>query len=94
MGVCRGLNRNDLHRLRCVNAWPKGNGTARRCGLVRGSDTTGVGFEISYVQASPSVAHSLLLPSDQDVELSAPSPAPYLSACHHVSHHDNNGRNF
>jgi hypothetical protein len=38
----------------------------------------GVGFEVSYAQAKPSVAHKLLLlPSDQDVELSAPSPAPH-----------------
>ena len=31
-----------------------------------------VGFEVSYAQATPSVTHSLLLllPSDQDVELS------------------------
>ena len=31
---CGGLNRFGLHRLMCLNAWPKGNGTIRRCGLV------------------------------------------------------------
>ena len=54
-----------------------------------------VGFEISYVQATPSVAHSLLLlPSDQDVEVLALSPAPSLPACCHASCHDDNGLNF
>ena len=37
--------------------------------------TVGVGFEVSYAQAKPSVAHSLLLPVDQDEEPSAPSLA-------------------
>jgi hypothetical protein len=42
------------------------------------------GFEVSYSQAVPSVAHSLLLlPVDWDVELSAP-PAPCLPGCCHV----------
>ena len=50
------------------------------------------GFEVSYVQAMPSVAHSfLLLPVDQDAELSAPLPAANLPADHHISHNDNNG---
>jgi hypothetical protein len=31
--------------------------------------TVRVGFEVSYAQAIPSVAHSLLLYVDQDVEL-------------------------
>ena len=31
---------------------------------------------------------------DQDVELSAPSPAPCLLACCHASHHDENGLNL
>ena len=38
-----------------------------------------MGFEVLYAQAMPSVAHSLLLlPVDQDVELSAPSLVPSL----------------
>ena len=37
---------------------------------------------------------SFLLPVDQDVEVSAPSPAPRLPANHHASHHDNNGLNL
>jgi hypothetical protein len=36
----------------------------------------------------------LLLPVDPDVELSAPSPAPCLSACHHASCHVDNGLNL
>jgi hypothetical protein len=31
--VCGGLNRNGPHRLKCLNSWPTGNGTIRRCGL-------------------------------------------------------------
>ena len=49
----------------------------------------GVGFEVSDAQATPSVAHSLLLLEvDQDVELSVPFLAPCLPACCHVSHHN------
>jgi hypothetical protein len=36
-----------------------------------------------------SAGYSLLLPVDEDVELSAP-PASCLPACCHVSHHDDN----
>jgi hypothetical protein len=52
-------------------------------------------FELSYAQATPSVAHSLLmLPVDQDVELLAPSPEPCLPGCCHASCHDDNGQNL
>jgi hypothetical protein len=55
----------------------------------------GVDFEVSYAQAMPSVAHSLLLLSvDQDVKLSAPSLAPSLPGYCHASHHDDNGLNL
>jgi hypothetical protein len=50
----------------------------------------GGAFEVSYAQTTPSMEHSLLLPSDQDVEFSALSPAPRLSACPHASLCDNN----
>ena len=32
--VCAGLNRYGSHRLLCLNAWPVGRDTTRRCGLV------------------------------------------------------------
>ena len=55
----------------------------------------GRGFEVSDVQARCSVSLSLfLLPADPDVELSAPSPAPCLSAHYHASCHDDNGLNL
>jgi hypothetical protein len=74
---CGGLNRNDLHRPMCLSAWPIGSGTLRRCSLVGGSRSLGMGFEVIYNQAMPRVAHSLLLlPMDQVVELSAPPAAP------------------
>lgn len=50
------------------------------------------GFEVSYAQAIPSVdTDYFLLPADQEIELSAPSPAPCLPAQCHASHHDDNG---
>jgi hypothetical protein len=75
-------------------AWPIGSGTIRRFGVVEGRVTVGAGFEVSYAQAMPNVAHSLLLlPADQDVELWAPS-APRLPGHCHSSHHDDNGLNL
>ena len=54
----------------------------------------GVSFEVSYAQAMPSMAYSLLLlPADQDVELLAP-PAPCLPAYCHASHHHDNELNL
>jgi hypothetical protein len=51
--------------------------------------TIGVDLEVSEVQVWP-VCHSLfLLPTDQDTELSAPSPALCLPTCHHASLPDN-----
>jgi hypothetical protein len=49
--------------------------------------TVGVGFEVSYAQAVPRVAHSLsLLSLDQEAELLASSPAPCLTAlCHDLA---------
>ena len=47
------------------------------------------GCEVLYAQAMSSVeCILLLLPADQDVELSAPSPAPSLPTCCHASCHD------
>ena len=44
-------------------------------------------------RSRPSVTHSLLLPTDQDVELSAPS-APCLPERCHAFHHNDNGLNI
>ena len=51
--------------------------------------TVGAGFEVSYAQATSSVTERLLLPVGQNVELSAPSTVPCLSACHHVNNEQN-----
>lgn len=60
---------------RYVEAWPW-----RKC------VAAGAGFEVSDVQARSSMAHLLFLLSvNPDIELLVPSPAPCLSACHHVS---------
>ena len=54
-----------------------------------------VTHRLGKAQAPPRVAASFLLLSvDLDVELSAPSSAPCLSAYHHVFHHDDNRLNF
>jgi len=55
--------------------WPCWGG----CGLIGGSVTVGAGFAVSYAQAIPSVEHVSFY--CQDVELSAPSPAPRQPAC-------------
>jgi hypothetical protein len=34
LGCCGAMNRNQLHRLLCLNAWLRGSDTTRRCGLV------------------------------------------------------------
>ena len=36
-----GLNKFVPHRFMCLNAWPTGSGTIRRCGLVGGSVSLG-----------------------------------------------------
>ena len=51
---CGGLKENGTHR-------PIESGTIRRCGLVGGSVSLGVGFEVSDNQAAPSD-----LPADQE----------------------------
>ena len=63
------------------------SGTIRRCvlvdrsGLVGGSVSLGMGFEVSNAQARPSVSLSLfLLPEDLDVELSASYLSSTMSA--------------
>ena len=96
--VCGGLNRFGLHRLIYLSAWPIGSGTTRRCGSV------GVGValleEVCHCGGGPwgllcssytQCGSPLLLPSHQDIELSAPSPVPCLPVLCHVSHHDNSG---
>ena len=62
----------------CLNVWPTGSGTIRKCGLGVGVALLEevchkAGFEVSYAQAMPRVICSLLLPADQDTILSAPS---------------------
>lgn len=79
-----------------------GSGTIRMCdlfgvgvALLEEVSLWGRGFEVSYAQALPSVGSSpLLLPANQGIQLSAPSPVPCLSARCHVSLHDNNELNL
>jgi len=54
-----GLNRSGPQRLMCLNAWPIGSGTIRRCGLVRGNVSLcgralrSPVFKLSVTQSSP-----------------------------------------
>ena len=41
--MCGGLNRFGSHRFMCLNVWPLGDSTIRRCGLV------GVGVALEEV---------------------------------------------
>ena len=54
----------------------------------------GVGFKVSYAQATPSVTVHFLLPTEQDAELSTPPPAPCLHVHETMFHYDGNGLNL
>jgi hypothetical protein len=80
--------------------WPVESGTIRKCKLIgvvvalleKACHCRERGCEVLSAQAMSSVeCILLLLPADQDVELSAPSPAPSLPTCCHASHDDDNG---
>ena len=89
------LNTYGPHRLTCLNARPIGSGTIRRCGLVGGSVSLwGRALRYPMLKLHPEWNSFLLMPADQDVELSAPSPAPCLPAHCHASCHDDNGLNL
>ena len=77
-------------------------GRSKRCGLVGGGVSLGVGFEVSKAYGRLSCLLSLTV--DQDGKLlttalvpcssvSAPSPAPCLPAHCHASRLDDNGLN-
>jgi hypothetical protein len=80
----------------CMNAWPIGTGTIKSCDLVGGSVALWGQTLRSYICSSYThVTHSLLLLlADQDVALSAPSPAPPPTTQCYVSLHDDNGLNL
>ena len=65
-----------------------------RCGLVEGSVSVGVDFEVLNAPARPRVSLSLSLPTDPDLEHSATSPAPCQLARHHISCHDDDELNL
>ena len=100
LGYCGGLNRYGPHRLICLNAWPIGSGAVRRCDLV--GKAMALMMEVCHCGGRPgSLICSkpcpvwdtvpFLLPVDQDIELSAPSPTLCcLPACCHASCHDDN----
>ena len=77
--LCGSLNRNSPHRLMCLNVWQE---RIPLLGVVLLEEcvTVGVGFEVLYSQAMPSVANNFLLPADQDVELFS-SFSSIMSAC-------------
>lgn len=62
----------------------------RGYGLVEGSMSLRMGFEVSKAQARLD-GSLFLLSKDPDVKLSATCPARCLSACHHASCHSGDG---
>lgn len=52
-----------------------------------------MGFEFSEAQTRSTGYCLVLMPTDPDVELLAPSPAPRLPVCRHASHNEDNGLN-
>jgi hypothetical protein len=77
-----------------------GNGTISRCGLLRGGvalleDICHCGG--GHGDPPPSCLTDSVFswfPLEQDAELSAPSPAPFLPGYCHASCHDDNGLNL
>jgi hypothetical protein len=49
---------------------------------------------LRFQMLQPGPVSLSLLPADLDIELSAPSSAPCLLACHHAYYHDNNDLNL
>jgi hypothetical protein len=82
------LNSNGPQRLVCLNTWPTGSGIIRG-GLV-GRSVSLWRWDLRFYKLKLGLVwHSLLLlPVDQDVELSAPSLAPCQPAHCHASRHD------
>ena len=78
---CGGLNKFGPHGHMCLNAWPIGSGNITRCDFVGGSVSLWRWALGSLMLKQHTVRHSVhfLLPVDQDVEFSAPSPAPCLT---------------
>ena len=90
---CGGLNNNSPHRLIDLNAWSSGCGTTKeRLGHMALLEEV-CHWRWALRFEKPSVSF-FLLPVDVDVELSTTSPVPCLHACHHASHHDDNGLNL
>lgn len=91
---CGGLNRHGPNRFICLNTWPWGVSLLgdvafwRRC-VLRGSVLCYEGRALRlYVFRVHQCDNLLHAPEDPDVELSALSPAPCLSAPCHASCHD------
>ena len=87
LSSCGGLNWHVSHRLMCLRYWPSVSGPVRRHGLVgivvalmeKMYYYGGGPWGFIYAQVMPSRAQRLLLlPVDQHVELSAPSPSAWL----------------
>lgn len=84
---CGGLNRFGPHRLMCLNAWPTGSGTIRRCVLVGVGVSLALKFQM--LQLGPV---SFILPAacQSGCRTLTTSPAP-VPVFQHASHHDENG---
>jgi hypothetical protein len=85
--LCDGLNRYGPHGLQCLNVWPIDSDNIGKYGLVgvvswKKYVHLGVGSELSNAKATPSETQGLLLPADQDTELSTPSTPCLLASCH------------
>lgn len=57
------------------------SGTIRKCGLFKEVCQCQVDFEIQMLKPGLVVAFLFLMPANPDVEVSASSPAPFMSAC-------------
>ena len=64
------------------------------CGLIGESVSIRLGFGVQMLHPSLVSLSLFLLSVEPDVEILTPSLVPCLFACHHVSHHGDNGLNL
>lgn len=94
---CGGLNREGLHKLTLACLVHREWHYLELCSFgiyVALLEKVGcrLDFELSYAQAVPHAApSSILLPGDQDADLTAPSSVTCLSVWYPDFHHDDNG---
>jgi hypothetical protein len=89
------------HRVKCLNAWPTGSGTIRRCGLVgvgvallEEEHLYGGGFEVSVLKLCPVWNSSLLLAAFRSRYRHLGNSSTKSAAHGPASYHNDDGLNL